>query len=235
MTHAEPPWNDRHCPDLATFNKAREEIKKEFDFGSDLNITVDTVDGLLWRHYIVSLAVRYALQFGDEEEFNMVETGVADGLTAFFSLKMVKEKRVDRSFFMHLYDSWGAMRKTELLESEYVHIGNYSRLSIDRAQKNLSEFQDHLIYHPGYIPESLGGPVPPPTSVHYLHIDLNATIPSKHVLDLFWPILHKGGVILFDDYGWAGYEETRNMVDQFFSGKVGILMKLPTGQAIYFK
>ena len=235
ITHAELPWNDRQCPDFAVFNKAREEVKKQFEFGLDLDITVDTVDGLLWRHYIVSFAVRYALQFADDGEFNMVEAGVADGLTAFFSLRTVREKRKGRAFAMHLYDSWGAMRKTELQESESVHIGNYSRLNIDRARKNLSEFQDHLIYHQGYIPESLVSPPAPPENLRYLHIDLNAALPTQAALEFFWPRLKPGGVILFDDYGWKDYQETREMIDGFFAGRDGILMKLPTGQAIYFR
>jgi len=47
--------------------------------------------------------------------------------------------------------------------------------------------------------------------------------------------LVKGGIILFDDYGWAGYEDTKKAIDSYFSEKSGILMKLPTGQAIYYR
>ena len=58
--------------------------------------------------------------------------------------------------------------------------------------------------------------------------------PTESALDFFYPRLVPGGVILFDDYGWDAYEDTKNAIENFFTNKPGILMKLPTGQAIYF-
>ena len=232
VTHAALPWNDSHCPDLAVFNKAREDIKTQFVFGSDLNINADAIDGLLWRHYIVTFATRYALKFSSVDAFNMVEAGVADGITAFFALREAKEHR--SVFSMHLYDSWDAMRETELLPSELICAGNYSELNINRTKRNLSEFSENIVYHQGYVPESLNAPPPAPLSVNFMHIDINAAMPTRSLLEFFCPRLAKGGVILFDDYGWAAYEETKDVIDAFFADKSGILLKLPTGQAVYF-
>ena len=109
VTHAALPWNDSHCLDLAVFNKTREDIKTKFVFGVDININADTIDGLLWRHYIVTYAARYALKFSNTELFNMIEAGVADGITAYFALREAKEHR--RIFSMHLCDSWCRERK----------------------------------------------------------------------------------------------------------------------------
>tara|TARA_Y100000741_G_C18121497_1_gene505230 strand:- start:285 stop:434 length:150 start_codon:yes stop_codon:yes gene_type:complete len=47
--------------------------------------------------------------------------------------------------------------------------------------------------------------------------------------------LEKKGVILFDDYAWGGYEDTRICVDNFFKNKKVIFQHLPTGQAIVIK
>jgi hypothetical protein len=44
-----------------------------------------------------------------------------------------------------------------------------------------------------------------------------------------------GGVIVFDDYGWAGYEDQRQLVDRFFEDKQDGIVALPTGQAISVK
>jgi hypothetical protein len=41
--------------------------------------------------------------------------------------------------------------------------------------------------------------------------------------------------VLFDDYGWSGYQDTKVAVDAFFAGKRGVLLPMPTGQAIFFK
>lgn len=232
VTHAALPWHDRHCLDLSVFNKAREDIKTQFSFASDLKFNADSIDGLLWRHYIVTFAARYALKFSTDDAFNMVEAGVADGITAFFALREAKARRA--VFSMHLYDSWGAMRETELLPSESIHAGNYSELNVNRTKKNLTGFWDSLVFHQGYIPESLHVPPEAPQTVHYLHIDINSAIPTRSTLEFFWPRLSKGGVVIFDDYGWTGYEDMKDMIDAFYADKPGILLKLPTGQAIYF-
>ena len=56
---------------------------------------------------------------------------------------------------MHLYDSWDAMKKNLLVKSEFENIGRYESLDIDITKSNLSEFNNDVIYHKGYIPESL--------------------------------------------------------------------------------
>ena len=60
------------------------------------------------------------------------------------------------------------------------------------------------------------------------------TKPTISALEFFLPKLVIGGVIIFDDYGSIGHPDTKIEIDQFFSDKSGILMKSPTGQAIYF-
>ena len=73
-----------------------------------------------------------------------------------------------------------------------------------------------------------------PNKISYLSIDLNSAIPTISALEHFYPILERNGIILFDDYGWEDYIETRKAINIFFNDKSGILMPLPTGQAIYF-
>jgi hypothetical protein len=234
ITHAELPWNDQHCSDVNRFLTTSAEIKKGFEFCPDVGIDVDNIDGLMWRHYIVTFAVRYALKFFIGKHFTMIEAGVADGISAFFALREAAQICQSREYVMHLYDSWSAMRRQELLTSEYDHIGHYVGLNIERTKKNLDEFKEHTVYHQGYVPESLKMPPLSPQTVNFMHIDINAAIPTKELLDFFWYRLEKNAVILFDDYGWSGYDDMREMIDAFFVSKSGILLKLPTGQAIYF-
>ena len=60
-------------------------------------------------------------------------------------------------------------------------------------------------------------------------------MPTRKTLEECVPKLLSGGVVVFDDYGWRGFDETKKVADEFFSKKDGILMPLPTGQAIFFK
>ena len=230
----EPPWlND---DEGKKFLEIHNYIKNNFVFNKKIQgTTKDIMDDLLWRHWIVSYAVKHATKFAKTENYNLVECGVEWGYTSFFALKTLtnNDKKIN-SFSMHLYDAWQDMREEELLESEYWHVNLYKNLDIESTKKNLVEFKENLIFHQGYIPDSLTKKPVPPDAIFYLHIDLNSAKPTEHALEFFYPRLVAGGVILFDDYGWDAYEDTKNTIEDFFKDKPGLLMKIPTGQAIYF-
>jgi len=230
----ELPWNDEYDGEI--FRKASTDIKKiEFSKGSTTGIDRNNVDTLLWRHWIVSYSIRHAIEFAESINFNFVECGVADGITAFFALREIcGHKKTANNFSMHLYDAWNQMRKEGLLESELSRVGGYVEISIDRTKRNLTEFKDNVVYHQGYIPESFSMLPEHPNQIIYLHIDLNSANNTLSTLEFFYPRLVRGGVILFDDYGSMAFEDTKKTVDAFFFGKSGILLKFPTGQAIYF-
>lgn len=231
----ELPWNVNHGEEV--FLKASNDVKKSFEFSKNAaQVDLSNIDELLWRNWIVSYAVRHAIEFSDVNHFNFVECGVADGVSAFFALReMNGNKKSNGKSTMHLYDAWMVMRKEGLRESELSHVGRYAELSIEKTKRNLAEFQDSTVYHQGYIPESFSKEPEPPAQIVYLHIDLNSAGPTLDTLDFFFPRLVRGGVILFDDYAWEGYEDTKDTVDTYFNDKPGIMMKLPTGQAIYYR
>ena len=227
----EPPWS--YDEEGKQFLNTNEYIMKNFIFNKKIQgTTPDVMNDLLWRHWNVSYAVNHALKFAKTENYTLVECGVEWGYTAFFALKIISS--VSKNFTMHLYDAWQDMREDELLESEYWHVNLYKNLDIDLTMKNLREFNDNLVYHKGYIPESLQNKPKSPDSIFYLHIDLNSATPTLATLEFFYPKLVSGGVILFDDYGWDAYKDTKDAIESFFKNKPGIVMKLPTGQAIYF-
>jgi hypothetical protein len=162
---------------------------------------------------------------------NLVECGVCDGLTVFFAMEAIKGNAAFKSF---LYDAWEGMKKENLLDSEIKSAGDYDYLRIENTKRNLAAFHDRSVFNKGYIPDSFEG-ANNPTEVTWLHIDLNSSVITKCSLDFFYDRVVSGGLILFDDYAWPDYYDTKVVVDQFFSGKSGTLLHLPTGQAIYFK
>jgi hypothetical protein len=233
-TEAENPWDSEYYGDI--FRKAAQDVKK-FEFSKiPTGPNADKMDSVLWRHWIVSYAVRHVIEFTNCEKFNFVECGVGDGFSAFFALREISgnEKTANKSI-MHLYDSWNQMRKEGLLESEKYYAGRYSELDIDRTKRNLEEFYNTVVYHQGYIPESFTSTPNPPDSIVYLSIDLNSSQSTIDTLEFFFPLLIRGGIILFDDYGQIGYVDTRKAIDRFFSNKPGILFEIPTSQAIYYR
>ena len=164
------------------------------------------------------------------------ECGVGQGFSTFFAMREASSiPKIGSNFSMHLYDSWKAMRKQDIPEGlpEYWS-SSYGKLEIEITKQNLGEFNHNTVYHNGYIPESFFVDPKSPDSIVYLHIDLNAHKPTLDALKFFYPRAVDGAVIIFDDYGHAGFEDTKKVVDEFFSDKNGLLQKLPTGQAIYY-
>ena len=145
------------------------------------------------------------------------------------------QKNALKDFSMHLYDSWEVAREEDFLKDEIESKGKYEELDMSLTKKNLSEFDNYLIYHHGYIPQSFSNYPESPKSILYLHTDLVLTKPTMAALEFFYPRLVSGGVILFDTYGYGRHSNYKKAVDEFFHGKSGMLLKLPTGQAIYFK
>jgi len=227
-TH-ELPWNGGIGNE--SFLHASQDVKEHFEFSGAGGVNLSNIDGLLWRHWIVSYCVRHAVEFTGTD-LDLVECGVCDGLSAFFALRELRG--LGSHVKMHLYDAWAPMRNEYLLESEQESAGNYSNITIERVKKNLSEF-NNVVYHPGYIPESLHLEPPSLKQISYMHIDLNSAMPTVAALEYFFPILARGGIVLFDDYGWIEYGPTKKAVDKFFADKPGILMPLPTGQSIYYR
>ena len=203
--------------------------------GSYVADPLTILNGLSWRHFIVYWSATLAARFNTSSCCNFVEAGTCDGLTIDFAISAL-ENELDRdsNYKIYLYDAWDAMKLEHLTTKESGAEGHYSYLSIDRTRANLRQFDEHCEFVKGYIPEVFSEN-PGPDNLSWLHIDLNSSMPTQKTLEQFVPKLLSGGVVLFDDYGHGGYSETKKVADEYFSSKDGILMPLPTGQAIFFK
>jgi len=112
--------------------------------------------------------------------------------------------------------------------------GAYKGLSVENTKNNLRKYTDNIVFSQGLIPKILEKGEHQ-KAINWLHIDLNSSLATTGGLDFFYDRLVSGGVVLFEDYSWQGYEETRLVVDNFFLNEVGTLIPLPTGQAFFIK
>lgn len=238
-TYAFTPWHEGGGDEVAKcFMRANQELVDEVMAGNfklsqfeNEGNEKDVLNSLMWRHYVVYWTAWYASKATKSIVKNLVECGVCDGMTASFAMRAVTGKHEFKSF---LYDAWDGMKSEYLLESEKVSAGCYSYLSVENTKNNLGRFSENTIFNKGFIPDSFEKSNNP-TDLIWLHIDLNAALPTKFALEYFYNKIHPGGIVLFDDYAWHGQYDTKVVVDEFFSGKSGVLFPLPTGQAIYFK
>lgn len=232
-TH-EPPWasgsRDAHF-------RSSLQLARALEFTGEAGITAATVDTLAWRHWFVAFAARHAASTARVPDaiVHAAEFGVADGTTAFFALRELTHALSDDQVRFHLFDAWGAMRKDTLLPGEAIQGERYANLSVQATKRNLSSFEAHLSWHQGYVPETLDEPGALPDTLHYVHIDLNAAQPTHEVCQRIWPLLVLGGVVLFDDYGWAGFEDTKCVVDDFAEDVGALVLTAPTAQAMLIK
>ena len=185
---------------------------------------------LNYRHYVVYYSAMIAYE--NTKSRNVVECGVCEGITMFFCIANYNK---DKNFKAYLYDSWEMMRKNELrTEKDLQREKNYSYLNFDIIKNNLKDFQSKIIYNKGFIPESFKTSINP-ENISWLHIDLNSSFPTLEALKFFYPKLEINGVILFDDYGHDGFEDTREVVENFFKDKEIQFLQLMTGQALIIK
>jgi O-methyltransferase len=239
VTHTLTPWHneggDKVARDFLRTNREIVSKVKEGKFNlsqfNDVQDKTKLLNELMWRHYIVFWSARYASMSTKCSVKNLVECGVCDGLTMYFAMNALKE---EYEFKSYLYDAWESMKSELLLESESWSVGDYSYLAIENTKNNLAAFKEETVFNKGFIPASFAAS-DNPTEIVWLHIDLNSSLPTTDALQFFFEKMPPGGIILFDDYAWGNYYDTKLAVDKFFSGKTGVLLPFPTGQAIYFK
>jgi O-methyltransferase len=228
-TETLPPWmggGDRLTRDfIAVHSELVERVRTgQFHLSqfADAPDIIKVLDGLMWRHYLVFWSARYAANATAGPLKTLVECGVCDGLTAYFAMKALTS---DASFKAVLYDAWEALKTPS---------GDYSNLALESTRNNLREFERDATFVKGFLPQSFAIS-PLPSDVVWLHIDLNAAAPTTAALETLYERMPAGAVILFDDYGWRAYQETKRAIEAFVDARRGLLLPVPTGQALFFK
>lgn len=242
-TTAFPPWyqqGDRGDRDLIAekFFTANQQLVSKVEDGTfclsalhNIQDKIAFLQELMFRHYYVFWSARYAAAATRCSVKNIVECGVCDGMSVYFAMKALRDGAPFKAF---LYDAFEGMKREYLLESEKATAGRYSNLTIDIPKSNLAGFSEYTTFCQGFIPESFSRHVNPADLV-WLHIDLNSSLPTTAALEYFFDRIERGGIVLFDDYASPEFFDTKLAVDRFLTDKRGVLMPLPTGQALYFK
>ena len=88
------------------------------------------------------------------------------------------------------------------------------------SSKSLTEL--HTWYYSEETIAKLRHNVQNAKKLSWAHIDLNSSYPTKKTLMFIYPLVEKNGIILFDDYGFDGYQDTRKVIDDFIFRKISI-------------
>jgi hypothetical protein len=85
----------------------------------------------------------------------------------------------------------------------------------------------------GAVPEIL--PSIRADRVAFLHLDMNCAFPECEALRFLWERVSYGGIVLFDDYAYFGYEAQGNALDAVARTLGAPILALPTGQGMILK
>jgi hypothetical protein len=179
-----------------------------------------------WRMWILTRASRHCRGLaGDFAEFGTWRAGCAFMILATADLAPGTR--------LLLFDTFEGIPARGLTagEAEAGFAGRYGDdVSVDYVTTTLSAWSDQVTINPGdvfdTVPRELRG------ALAFVHIDLNASAATRHVLEHTFPRMASGGMIVFDDYGWPGYEDQREVIDEFFAARDEEVVALPTGQAL---
>lgn len=154
--------------------------------------------------------------------------GSIGGGTAYL-LKLLRDEFA-ASKKVRLFDSFSGMPKTDDLKD--VHkAGDFANTSLDAVRSLVGT--GGVEYHPGFIPQTFEGLSV--EQIAFAHVDLDLHDAILESCKFIYPRLSKGGVMVFDDYGFPSCPGARIAVDGFFKDKPEFPMVLPTAQALIHK
>ncbi len=110
--------------------------------------------------------------------------------------------------------------------------GEFADVSLD-AVKAVVGADDFLDFRPGMIPHTFVGLEK--STLRFAHVDLDLYEPIAAAVEFIYPRLLPGGIMVFDDYGFATCPGARAAVDAFCVPRRLPLVVLPTGQAFLIK
>jgi hypothetical protein len=197
-----------------------------------------------WRTYVGAGLAHYASSLSG----TFCECGVGDGYLSLIILRYLERKGLGPKA-LFLVDTFEGIDPTLVTAEEQKHWGatveqrkalyaTIYKSSVDVIGSRFRDFEAVRIVQ-GSVPailearksELLGaGPI------GFVHIDMNNATPEVAALKFLFPHVVTGGVILFDDYAYDGYEFQKAAIDaQCDELGTPRPIALPTGQGLILK
>ena len=189
------------------FNVLYKEVKE--------NTLVDKV-----RCFMLYQFLKQALKLDGDA----AEIGVYKGGTAKLLAKIIKNKNI------YLFDTFAGMPQTS--EMDIHKKGDFSDTVFNDVSDYLRDFKN-IFFYQGLFPETAG---PIKNKIFsFVHIDVDIYKSVFDCCDFFYSRMVKGGIMIFDDYGFLSCPGAKIAVDHFFKNKKEIPCYLQSGQCLIIK
>jgi hypothetical protein len=201
-----------------------------------------------YRSYTMTPEIRQwtllkAIEYADRNDLvgDVVECGVWRGGNVMMSKEYRNGSSISRRFW--LYDTFAGM--TEPTEHDITPGGNramqtflarrkadhtdWAYASLEEVRSNFEMFgllDDSVVFRKGMVEDTL--PTEPlPDQIAVLRLDTDWYESTLVELQVLYPRLVQGGVLIVDDFGdWLG---AKKAVDEYFDGRPPLLMPVDTG------
>ena len=189
-----------------------------------------------WRVHVGLWAASCASRIDGD----FVECGVNRGFLSSAIMALLDWDRTGKTFF--LLDTFTGIDE-RLVSPEEMSDGmlgrNAQHLSsgfytteVDTVRRNFAEWHNVKIVV-GSIPDTLSDVTS--STIAFLHLDLNCSLPEVAAAEALWDRISPGGIILLDDYAYAGYRSQKLAMDRFAESRKVSILSLPTGQGLIVK
>jgi O-methyltransferase len=189
------------------------------------NVQSDQEQSLILRLNTLIWAAQQVLPIDGD----FVECGVYRGFSFAVIADYLDFGKLDKT--LYLYDTFEGI--PEKYNSENIDAPEYAAPGIhDDVVQRFSRY-DNVRIVKGIVPDTFSDVVP--EKVALLHLDLNSSKAEIAALEVLFDRVSPGGVIVFDDYGWAAYQAQRIAEDKFMAERGYRILEIPTGQGLLIK
>ncbi|MGE4048752.1 MAG: TylF/MycF/NovP-related O-methyltransferase, partial [Acetobacteraceae bacterium] len=169
---------------------------------------------LAWRTHTLCWAAQSCAGLAGD----FVECGTYEGYSMEVVLHYLGGLPGRQCWLYDLFDPSGA-------EGEGGRLPEHSPALFDRVRARFQPWPNVTVTR-GKVPDVLHSVAP--ERIAFLHIDMNNMDAELGALSMLYDRLAVGGMIVFDDYGWTGYQDQKQAEDRFAAERGLTILELPT-------
>ena len=179
------------------------------------------------RCYVIYILAKQCLNINGD----FVECGVYKGGTSFLISSIINDSSMNKQ--LHLFDTFKGMPEYADDDPSSHSQDDFNDTSEEDVKSFLHDFK-FVKFYPGLIPSTFKNL--PEKTFSFVHVDVDLYKSVDDCCKFFYSKVNPGGVMLFDDYGFKGYQlAARKAVDEFFKDKPENPLVLQNGQCLVIK
>lgn len=162
----------------------------------------------LKMHYLADIAnyIKDKNISGDVAECGVYKGGSARLLSTIFDDKKIL-----------LFDSFSGMMEDDSYPEGHHKTGEFSDTSLESVKDYLND-KNNCYFYDGWFPQS--AKFLTDQTFCFVHADFDLYQSTKSCVEIFWPRLNSGGIILFDDYDWIPCPGVNQTIKEYFTPEV---------------